>query len=239
VTDERSSRSRRARSTLRALSTVLIISGTLLVADAAATVAWQEPLSALLARISQDKLAKNLDHLEQRGATPLELRALAALPTDSRRLAFLARSLKRRAADGSAVGRISIPRIGARFVIVKGTGTADLRKGPGMYPETPFPGVPQSTTAIAGHRTTYLAPFRRIDELKRGDAITVTMPYGRFTYDVDGTRIVAPSDVAVIRPVGHAQLVLTACHPLYSAAKRIVVFARLVSTTPLAAARAG
>jgi sortase A len=237
--DERSARSRRVRSTLRALSTVLILSGTLLVADAAATVAWQEPLSALLARMSQDKLSSNLDRLEQRGATPLEIRALAALPTQERRLAFLARSLKRRAADGSAVGRIAIPRIGARFVVVKGTGTADLRKGPGLYPETPYPGVPQSTTAIAGHRTTYLAPFRRIDELSRGDAITLTMPYGRFTYRVDHTRIVDPHEVGVIRRVGHAQLVLTACHPLYSAAKRIVVFARLVSTTPLAAARGG
>ena len=80
--------------------------------------------------------------------------------------------------------------------------------------------------AIAGHRTTYGAPFRHIDELERGDRIVMRMPYGRFTYRVERTRIVDPSEVGVVRDVGHEQLVLTACHPLYSAAQRIVVFAR-------------
>jgi sortase A len=106
-----------------------------------------------------------------------------------------------------------------------------LRTGPGAYPDTPLPGG-GGTTAIAGHRTTYLAPFRDIDKLKRGDAIELEMPYGRFTYSVQGHEIVDPSDVGVVKPVGYERLVLTACHPLYSAAERIVVSARLTRVVP-------
>ena len=219
------------RGALRALSTVLIVAGALLIADAAATIAWQEPLSALLGRLNQNKAAGQLRQLERMGPTPLELRALAALPDQRRRIAFLARSLKRRAKEGQGVGRIQIPKIGANFVLIKGTNTGDLRKGPGLYPQTPFPGVP-GTVAIAGHRTTYLAPFRHIDSLKPGDRVIITMPYARFTYRVERTRIVQPTDLGVLKDVGYDRLVMTACHPLYSAAKRIAVFSRLERTEP-------
>ena len=219
------------RQTLRALSTVLIVSGTLLVADAAATVVWQEPLSALIGRLNQNKAAGELRDLEKGGLTPIELRALEALPDQRRRIAFLARSLKRRSHEGQGVGRIDIPRIGANFVVVKGTSAGDLRKGPGLYPQTPFPGAP-GTVAIAGHRTTYLAPFRHINDLDRGDTITIKMPYARFTYRVERTRIVKPTDLGVLKRVGYDRLVLTACHPLYSAAQRIAVFARLEQMEP-------
>lgn len=223
----------RARAALRGISTVLIVAGVLLVADAALTVLWQEPVSALVAKRAQNRLAHDLNHLQRSAPTPVELQALAALPDDRRRIAFLARSLKRHTEDGEAVGRIRIRKIGASFVIVKGTDTADLRKGPGVYPQTAFPGVP-GTTAIAGHRTTYLAPFRHVDRLRRGDEIQVTMPYGRFTYEVERTRIVSPSDIGVIKRVPREdRLVLSACHPLYTAAKRIIVFARLARTVPL------
>ena len=83
------------------------------------------------------------------------------------------------------------------------------------------------TVAVAGHRTTYGAPFRRVDDLERGDRLVMRMPYGRLTYRVERKRIVDPSATWVVRDVGHEQLVLTACHPLYSAEQRIVVFARL------------
>lgn len=219
------------RGALRALSTVLIVAGALLIADAAATIAWQEPLSALLGRLNQDKAAGQLRQLERMGPTPLELKALSALPDQRRRIAFLARSLKRRAKEGQGVGRIQIPKIGANFVLIKGTNTGDLRKGPGLYPQTPFPGVP-GTVAIAGHRTTYLAPFRHIDSLKPGDRVIITMPYARFTYRVERTRIVQPTDLGVLKRVGYDRLVMTACHPLYSAAKRIAVFSRLERTEP-------
>ena len=93
-----------------------------------------------------------------------------------------------------------IPRIGASYVVVKGTGTEDLKSGPGIYPETSFPGG-GSTTAIAGHRTTYLAPFRHIDSLRPGNRIMLDMPYAHFTYTVIGQRVVSPSDVRPRRAV--------------------------------------
>jgi sortase A len=223
------------RRTLRALSSVLIIAGVLLLADAGLTVAWQEPVSALYAQVTQDRLGGDLDDLEQSGPTALETRVLSRLGTDARKLAFLARSLKRRLQEGDAAGRIRIPAIGARYVVVDGTSGASLRKGPGLFPDNPYPGT-SGTVAVAGHRTTYAAPFRRVDDLDRGDDVVLEMPYATFTYEVERTRIVEPGDVWVLDKVGYDRLVLSACHPLYSAAQRIVVFARLVKTEPKAAA---
>lgn len=216
------------RRPLRALSTVLIVAGVLMLADAGLTVAWQEPVSAIYASIVQGRLGGDLRDLELARPSEVELAALASLETERRRMAFLARVLRRTARRGAAVGRIRIPRIDASFVVVNGTDTSSLRKGPGAYDGVPFPGAP-GTAAIAGHRTTYRAPFRKIDKLASGDEITVEMPYGRFTYEVERQRIVAPTEVSVIKRVAFDRLVLSACHPLYSSAKRIVVFARLVA----------
>jgi sortase A len=226
------------RRPLRALSTVLIIAGVLMLVDAGLTVAWQEPVSGLYASIVQNRLGDDLHDLELARPSAVELAALDALASERRRMAFLARRLRVTSRPGDAVGRIRIPRIGASFVVVNGTDTASLRKGPGIYNQVPFPGAP-GTTAIAGHRTTYLAPFRRIDKLRQGDDITVEMPYGRFTYEVQRRRIVKPTEVSVIDRVGYDRLVLSACHPLYSAAQRIVVFARLVGAQARGAAVAG
>ena len=140
--------------------------------------------------------------------------------------------MRRRTPGGGALGRIRIPSIGVDKVVVDGTAAPDLRKGPGFYEQVGLPGQP-GTTAIAGHRTTYGAPFRTIDKLAPGDRLTMEMPYGTFTYSVERTRIVLPSATEVVRRVGHDRLVLTACHPLYSAAKRIVVFARLMESQPV------
>ena len=224
------------RRALRALSTILIIAGVLLIADAGLTLAWQEPISAIYARLTQNRLDNDLRALDRAQPTALQLRALARLRTEQRRIAFLARALRRRAAPGDALGRIRIKKIGISFVVVQGTDGSSLQKGPGHYPDTPLPGMP-GTVAIAGHRTTYLAPFRHVDDLRRGNLIDVQMPYGHFTYSVERTRIVSPSEYSVIRPVGYDRLVLTACHPLYSAAQRIVVFARQVDVRARGAAR--
>jgi sortase A len=219
------------RRTLRALSTILIVAGALMLVDAGLTMAWQEPFTALITKLRQDRLGGDLRALEKAGPTRLEQRVLATLAGDRRRIAFLARSLDRRTQSGQAVGRIDIPRVGANFVIVKGTSPADLRKGPGIYDNTPFPGAP-GTTGIAGHRTTFLAPFRHIDRLRRGDPIHIHMPYGDFTYRVERHEIVDPGDLAVVRRVRYDRLVLSACHPLFSAAKRWIVYARLVNVVP-------
>lgn len=205
---------------------MLIVAGALMIADAGVTFAWQEPVSALVARLAQDKLSGQLSDIEQAKPTQTQQRALAALMSERRRIAFLARAARADAKTGEPIGRIRIPAIGAGFVVVEGTDGASLRKGPGHYPDTTFPGL-GGTVAIAGHRTTYLAPFRKVDELRPGERIVLEMPYARFTYAVERTRIVKPTALWVTRDVGYERLVLSACHPLYSAAERIVVFARL------------
>src|SRR4051812_7414183 len=201
--------------------------------DAALTVAWQEPVTALIAKLRQQQLGDDLNKLEQAGPTPVERRALDHLHTDRQRIAFLARALRRRLHAGDAAGRIRIRKIHANFVVVKGTDPASLRKGPGIYEHTPFPGA-RGTTGIAGHRTTYLAPFRHIDRLKRGDDIELDMPYATFHYRVQKRQIVTPNSIWIIRRMPYDRLVLSACNPLYSAAQRIVVFARLASVQPTA-----
>ena len=217
---------------------MLIIAGVLMLGDAGLTVAWQEPVSALYAQLVQGRLSDDLRRLELARPTGVDLAALRSLEGQRTRMAFLARSLRRSAKRGAAVGRIRIDRIGVSTVVVNGTDATSLRKGPGIYDDAPFPGAP-GTVAIAGHRTTYLAPFRHVDRLRPGDDIALEMPYGRFVYRVQRTRIVDPSEVSVIKRVSYDRLVLSACHPLYSAAKRIIVFARFDSAEPRGAAVAG
>ena len=132
---------------------------------------------------------------------------------------------------GQAVGRIEIPRIDISKVVVNGTDWAsDLSRGPGRYPQSSWPGMGK-VTAIAGHRTTFGAPFRNINELARGDRIRLLMPYGTFTYRVFAHEVVRSNDWSILHKRGFDTLVLSACHPLYSASHRWIVFARLVSVT--------
>jgi sortase A len=219
------------RRALRVLSTVLIAAGALLLADGAATLLWQEPVTSLYARLQQDRLGDRLAALERSGPSPVERRVLARLPDPRRRLRFAARAALRRADAGDPVGRLRARAIGLDEVVVHGTDDATLRSGPGHYPDTALPGA-RGTVAIAGHRTTYGAPFRRLDDLDPGDRIELETPYGRFGYGVERTRIVPPTAIWVTRAVSYDRLVLTACHPLFSAAERIVVFARLERSAP-------
>jgi sortase A len=214
----------------------MIAAGGLALIDAGVTLVWQEPVSALYAMFEQNHLGGELRRVERAPATPVERRALASIEDVRHRIEYLARELQSHASDGSPVGRIVIPRIGASYVVVKGTGTEELESGPGVYSDASFPGVP-GTTAIAGHRTTYLAPFRHIDELSSGNHIELEMPYAKLTYTVIGQRVVSPEDVqAAVAEVGYTRLVLSACTPLFSAAKRLLVYARLTRVQPRGAA---
>jgi sortase A len=209
----------------RIASTALITAGLVVLLDVGITLAWSEPVSTLRGWLAQRDAADQLERLER------EFRARASDGFERGDVPRLADRLARQAERGEAIGRIKIPEIDLNIVVVEGTDTESLRKGPGHYPETAFPGQP-GTVAIAGHRTTYLAPFRHIDDIDRGDEVVLEMPYATFTYRFEKQRIVDPSQVEVVRDVGHDRLVLTACHPLYSAAQRIVVFARLVDVGP-------
>ncbi|MGE0879671.1 MAG: sortase [Acidimicrobiia bacterium] len=132
--------------------------------------------------------------------------------------------------EGDPLAQIDIPKIGVSRIIVAGVETNDLKKGPGHYPDTPLPGQ-KGNVAIAGHRTTYGAPFNRVDELDVGDDIVLTDLYGQqFRYKVTEQKIISPSDFSVLDQTDDATLTLTSCHPKYSAAKRIVIKAALDTT---------
>jgi len=128
--------------------------------------------------------------------------------------------------DGDATARLAIPDIGVDKIVVEGVSVSDLKRGPGHYPDSPMPGQP-GNAAIAGHRTTYGAPFNRIDELDPGDEILVTTRQGSFRYEVSDTQVVSPDEVEVLDDFGDNRLTLTACNPKYSARQRIVVVAQL------------
>ena len=225
------------RRVLRDTSLVLIISGLLLLADAGVTLLWQEPLTAVIALIKRSEI--NNRFLSYKGAplSQLDRRALAALRTVQARVAFLARQERGVVRNGDAIGTIQTSKLGT-YTVVQGTDTGSLEKGPGHYPQTAFPGVGQ-TVAIAGHRTTYLAPFRHLDRLKPGDQIVLTMRYASFTYTVQFSRVVDPGSWWVTHNAGYERLVLSACNPLYSASQRIVVFARMTSLEPVGPALLG
>jgi sortase A len=222
----------------RILSTVLITAGLVVMADVGLTLAYKEPVSSIYGELKQHAAESQLADLESRYPTRSDLDAIAGVEGLDRKAAVLARRFGEHAQIGEAIGRIIVPRMDLNAVFVQGTDTSSLQKGPGHYPETPFPGQ-GGTVGIAGHRTTYLAPFRHIDSMQMDDPITLEMPYGTFIYRVEKIEIVDPSQVGIVHPVDHERLVLTACHPLYSAAERYAVFARLSHTAIFGAARGG
>jgi sortase A len=185
---------------------------------------WGDPVSSLYTRWEQHKLA---ERLEQQDTVAAAAAAADAGP-DSADLARAAAAFRRRAHQGDPIGWITVPRIGLHIIGVNGTDAASLRKGPGRYLGSFMPGE-GGLVYIAGHRTTYLAPFARIDELGSGDRVTIEMPYATFVYSVVGHRIVAGDDVSVLRSGGREQLVLQACHPRFFATHRYLVYATLVA----------
>lgn len=137
------------------------------------------------------------------------------------------------ASDGTiAWGRILIPKIGVKKVLVEGSDREALKAGPGHYVQTPLPGS-VGPVGIAGHRTTWGAPFHNIDRLVRGDRVVIVTPAGRYAYTVTGSTIVRPRDAQVLNgdpdSTAEHRLVLTTCHPKYSAAQRLIVYADLTS----------
>ena len=129
-------------------------------------------------------------------------------------------------AEGEPIGDIRIPVIGLNQVVVEGTNTPDLRKGPGHYTGTPLPGQ-VGNASIAGHRTTYGHPFYNLDSVKVGDPIVLTTLQGIFVYDATKSFVVSPSDTTVLDNVIANQLTLTTCNPRFSATTRLVVQATL------------
>jgi sortase A len=127
---------------------------------------------------------------------------------------------------GSAYAEIIIPRIDLDLIVVEGTDTESLKKGPGHYPETADPWDPTGRVGIAGHRTTYLAPFYSLDSMREGDPITLRTEFGTFDYVVTRVYVIPePGSGVVLTQTPNPTLVLTTCNPRYSSSERLIVTA--------------
>lgn len=208
--------------TPRRVGTVLLLAGVLGLGWALTVWVWQDPFTALYTTWQQHRLEAQLDH-EFRTYAPRRGKHIAV----AREQALVAGNARRFASsthEGMAIGRIRIPRMGLDMVVVDGTDEASLQKGPGRYLSSAMPGE-KRLVYIAGHRTTFLAPFSHIDRMRTGDRITLELPYATFVYRVTGHRIVPADDLSVLRSPDHELLELQACHPRFSASHRYIVYA--------------
>ncbi len=130
-------------------------------------------------------------------------------------------------AEGNPVADMRIPKIGINQIVVEGTNTPDLRKGPGHYTGTPIPGQ-AGNSAVAGHRTTYGHPFYNLDSVSIGDPIVLTTLQGVFVYDATKSQVVSPDDNSALRNGSDNTITLTTCNPRFSATSRLVVTGTLM-----------
>jgi sortase A len=212
---------------MRLLGTAIIVAGLMLLAWSFVVWRWNDPITSLYTRWEQHRLEREL-------VTLTEEEARVPIPTGTSSTnvpAFVARRAahaRRQAPVGGAIGRISIPRLGVDMVLVNGTDAAALRRGPGRDLRTFMPGQGE-LVYVAGHRTTYGAPFARIDALRAGDRVTLEMPYATFRYAVSRHRIVDDQDLSVLQSHGREELALQACHPRFFATQRYIVWAKPVA----------
>ena len=229
------------RRSLRLAGTALVAAGALVLVWAVVVFFWRDPFTSLYTSYEQHRLSSRLDETTRELGLHAGAAASAATASDAAAtralLAGDARRYRLGTASGEPMGRIDVPRLGLRgMVVVNGTDSASLRKGPGRYLGSFMPGEGR-LVYIAGHRTTYLAPFSHIDTMRAGDRIVLEMPYGTFRYRVTGHQIVAADNLSVLRPGRTERLALQACHPRYFASQRYIVWARLVGEQPAAADR--
>ena len=219
------------RRAARITGSVLIGAGVLTLAWAIVVWRWQDPFTALYTHWQQSRLSHAYERRVEAfhpSLPPAKHRDLAAV---ERSVATEARAYGRTLHEGDAVGRIRIGRIGLKMVVVQGTGHDTLKKGPGHYVASGLPGEGK-LIYIAGHRTTYLAPFAYINAIKVGDYVSLEVPYGTFTYRVTRHYVVPADQVSILQNHGREILRLQACHPRFFATHRYIVDARLVGVAP-------
>lgn len=219
----------------RSLGTLLVFAGVACLTWAFVVWRWEDPFTSLYTEYRQAKLQTRYDALRQAyGNGDGEAPSVAARAAELRRLS-------RR---GDPIARIRVPAIGLNMLMVNGTDPESLKDGPGRYagaavdlggyigtpPRAYMPGEGE-LVYVAGHRTTYSAPFARIDEINKGDRIALELPYASVEYVVTGWRIVRPSEISVLRSRGYEQIALQACHPRFRASQRYIVYGRAVTVS--------
>jgi len=212
----------------RVIGTLLALSGALLLIWTILVWQWQDPFTALYTHWKQRELSSQYEKLTRSYHSPIPRESLAA---KRRSIARAAERFRGTATQGQAIGRLRIPRMHLNMVLVNGTDHNTLKKGPGRDERTYMPGE-NRLVYVAGHRTTYSAPFSDIDSLHKGDRVVVDVPYGRFIYAVTHHRIVKATDLSVLKSPRHELLELQACHPRFFASHRYIAYARLTRVEP-------
>jgi sortase A len=198
---------------------------------------WQDPFTALYTTWKQHQLSQSYDKRVRDYRPPAQIASIAKAQAATQagvvaaQVRAEARQYRHSSKRGQAIGRLRVPRLGLSMVLVDGTDDSSLEKGPGLDRRTYMPGEGQ-LIYIAGHRTTYLAPFAHIERMRVGDPVTVEMPYGTFVYRVFRKEIVSADDMAALRSSGREIVKLQACHPRFFASHRYIVSARLVRIEP-------
>jgi sortase A len=218
----------KARRVVRTVGTLMAVAGTLLLAWALLVWRWQDPFTALYTRWEQRELADEYEQRFDRFQPPAPTPDKRISP---RRIASLARKYRLSLREGDAIGRIKIPRLDVNMIVVNGTKTGTLKKGPARHRRTFLPGEGR-LVYIAGHRTTYSAPFSDIDDLRRGDRVRLELPYGTFEYRIRGHRIVEAHEVSVLRSRRREEVALQACWPRFFASHRYIAYANPIRVIP-------
>jgi sortase A len=212
----------------RIVSVLLIVAGVLTLTWVVVVWQWQDPFTALYTHVQQNRLSHSYERRVQAYHPRATHGGLAAI---ERQVATEARAYQRTLHTGDPVGRLRIGRIGLNMVVVQGTDHETLKKGPGHYEPSALPGEGH-LIYVAGHRTTYLAPFAHINDIEAGDYVTFSVPYATFTYRVRRHYIVRSDQLSVLDDRGSEILRLQACHPRFFATHRYIVDATLASVTP-------
>jgi sortase A len=216
------------RARVHLLGTLLVVAGALTLGWALLVWQWQDPFTALYTTWKQHQLASQYDKRARSFTTTISGPTVKAERASIAREAKLYRMSSKR---GQVIGRLRVPRMGINMLLVNGTDHDTLKKGPGRDGRTFMPGE-NRLVYIAGHRTTYLAPFSHIDRLRRGDRVTIEVPYGTFVYAVTRHRIVKSTDLSVLRSPRHELVELQACHPRFFASHRYIAYAKLLRVEP-------
>ena len=236
----------------RILGTLMIVGGLGTLGWAVLVWQWEDPFTSVYTTYQQHKLESEYDRrvaayrvpeqpppatapvARRRDEKARERELRRAVVRQRRAIERHARRYRVSLTEGQPIGRLRVPRLGVNMIAVNGTRTDTLEKGPARY-SGPLPSyVPGEGELIyvAGHRTTYGAPFSRIERLRRGDRATLELPYGTFEYRVFRHVIVDDEDFSVLRSHGREVLALQACHPRFFATQRYIVYAKLVRVTP-------
>jgi sortase A len=221
---------------IRHISTLIIVAGLGLLAWTGTVYVWKDPFTTLYTAYEQRRLDDSLDEAFDEWRPAATVRHQEARPTKEFTAKPVnvpreARAYRLDIEDGDAVARLQIPRLDLDVVVVNGTEVGDLRRGPGRHLDSKMPGEGQ-LVYIAGHRTTFGAPFSHIDKLERGDRVRMELPYATVVYGVTESRIVDQYELSVLKSRGREELILQACHPRFFSSERYLVYARPVQVLP-------